>query len=114
MKLKNFTKKVNLILITHGFGKQTQFIESLIDGHPQIIQFPTNYKNYFLNFKSNNFLKAIDEFINFDPGYVYDIFDVHKNQYVFFNKSRIVPMIQDRDHFYFDRSSLDKIKKIKN
>ena len=46
MKLKHFTRKVNLILISHGFGKQTQFIESLIDGHPQIIQFPTNYKNY--------------------------------------------------------------------
>ena len=26
-----------------------------------------------------------------------------KNQYVFFNKSRIVPMIQDRDYFYFDK-----------
>ena len=28
MYLKQFAKKINLILITHGFGKQTQFIES--------------------------------------------------------------------------------------
>ena len=111
MYLKKFANKVNLILITHGFGNQTQFIESLLDGHPDIIQFPTNYKNYFLNLKSINFLEAIDEFINLDPGYVYDIFNSHKNKFVILNKSRIVPMIHDRDFFYFDNKSLNLIKK---
>ena len=110
MYLEKFADNINLILITHGFGKQTQFIESLIDGHPEIIQFPTNYKNYFLNFKSKNFLMAIDEFINSDPGYVYDIFNVHRNNFVILNKSRIVPMIYDRDFFYFDDESLNLIK----
>lgn len=79
-ELNSFIKKINLVLITHGFGKQTQFIESLLDGHSEIIQFPTNYKDYFLNFKSQNFYNAIDEFIYSNPGYVYDIFNVHKNK----------------------------------
>ena len=60
---KAICKKINLILITHGFGKQTQFIESLLDGHSKIIQFPTNYKDYFLNLTSKNYIDAIDEFI---------------------------------------------------
>ena len=110
-ELNSFIKKINLVLITHGFGKQTQFIESLLDGHSEIIQFPTNYKDYFLNFKSQNFYNAIDEFIYSNPGYVYDIFNVHKNKYVIINKSRIVPMIEDRDYFYFDEDSLSEIKK---
>ncbi len=113
MYLKQFSEKINLILITHGFGKQTQFIESLLDGHSKIIQFPTNYKNYFLNLTSNNFFDAIDEFINQNPGYVYDIFNVHKNKYLIINKSRVVPIIEDRDYFYFDEKSLNEIKKNK-
>ena len=113
IKLYEFIKKINLILISHGFGKQTQFIESLLDGHDSIIQFPTNYKDYFLNLNSQNFFDAIEEFIFLNPGYVYDIFNVHNNKYVIINKSRIVPMIEDRDYFYFDNDSLLQIKKDK-
>lgn len=111
MYLKQFTEKINLILITHGFGKQTQFVESLLDGHSKIIQFPTNYKDYFSNLNSKNYFDAIDEFINQNPGYVYDIFNVHKNKYFITNKSRVVPIIEDRDYFYFDEKSLSEIKK---
>ena len=110
MYLKQFAKKINLILITHGFGKQTQFIESLLDGHSKIIQFPTNYKDYFLNLTSKNYIDAIDEFIYQNPGYVYDVFNVHKNKYLIINKSRVVPIIEDRDYFYFDQKSLSHIK----
>ena len=51
-----------------------------------------------------------------DPGYVYDIFNHHKNRYLIVNKSRVVPMIEDRDYFYFNNESLERIKKtrIKN
>lgn len=110
MYLKQFIKNTNLILISHGFGKQTQFIESLLDGHSRTIQFPTNYKNYFLNLKSKNFKDAINEFITEDPGYVYDIFNQHQNRYLIVNKSRVIPMIQDRDYFFFNTKSLEKIK----
>lgn len=113
MSFKKYKKKINLILITHGFGTQTQFIESLLDGHSQIIQFPTNYKNYFLKLKSKNFIDAIDEFIYGNPGYVYDIFDVGKNKVRILNRSRIVPLIHDRDTFYFDKESLAEINKNK-
>ncbi len=111
MYLKEFIKNTKLILISHGFGKQTQFIESLLDGHSRTIQFPTNYKNYFLNLKSKNFKDAINEFVSEDPGYVYDIFNHHKNRYLIVNKSRVVPMIEDRDYFFFNNESLEKIKK---
>jgi hypothetical protein len=114
MSLNKFIKKINLVIISHGFGKQTQFIESLLDGHSQTVQFPTNYKDYFLNLKSNNFLNAIDEFIFENPGYVYDIFEVHSNKYKIIDKSRIVPLIEDRDAFFFNKDSLEKIKKNKN
>ena len=113
MHIKQFVKNTNLILITHGFGKQTQFIESLLDGHSKIVQFPTNYKDYFLNLKSDNYEDAIHEFIYLNPGYVYDIFNVHNNKYLIINKSRVVPIIEDRDYFYFDKKSLNKIKKDK-
>ena len=53
--LNRFFKNVNLILISHGFGVRTQYIESLLDGHSETIQFPTNYKDYFLNLKSKDF-----------------------------------------------------------
>ena len=110
MYLKQFIKNTNLILISHGFGKQTQFIESLLDGHSRTIQFPTNYKNYFLNLKSKNFKDAINEFVAEDPGYVYDIFNHHQNRYLIVNRSRVVPMIEDRDCFFFNIKSLEKIK----
>ena len=113
MSFKKYKKNINLLLITHGFGQQTQFIESLLDGHSQIIQFPTNYKDYFLNLKSKNFVDAIDEFIYGNPGYVYDIFDVGKNKVRILNRSRIVPLIHDRDTFYFDKESLAEINNIK-
>lgn len=113
MSLNKFIKKINLVVISHGFGKQTQFIESLLDGHSQTIQFPTNYKDYFLNLKSKNFLEAIEEFIFGNPGYVYDIFEINSNKYKIIDKSRIVPLIEDRDAFFFDKDSLNKIKKNK-
>ena len=111
MYLKQFIKNTNLILISHGFGMQTQFIESLLDGHSKIIQFPTNYKDYFLNLRSQKFSDAIEEFINLNPGYVYDIFNVHNNEYFIIDRSRVTPMIEDRDYFYFDKKSLSRIKK---
>ena len=110
MNIKKFSEKINLILITHAFGVQTQYIESVLDGHTETIQFPTNYKDYFLNLKSRNFKDFIQEFISGNPGYVYDIFNSHKNKYYIKDNSRIVPFIKDRDYFYFDKSSLKKIK----
>lgn len=110
MNIKKFSEKTNLILITHAFGVQTQYIESILDGHTETIQFPTNYKNYFFNLKSRNFKDFIQEFIFGNPGYVYDIFNTYKNKYCIKDNSRIVPLIKDRDYFYFNRSSLKKIK----
>ncbi len=110
MNIKKFSEKINLILITHAFGVQTQYIESVLDGHTETIQFPTNYKDYFFNLKSRNFKDFIKEFISGNPGYVYDIFNSHKNKYCIKDNSRIVPLIKDRDYFYFDKSSLKKIK----
>ena len=51
MYLKQFAKKINLILITHGFGKQTQFIESLLDGHSKNYSISNKLQRLF--FKSN-------------------------------------------------------------
>ena len=88
----------------------SRYIESVLDGHTETIQFPTNYKDYFFNLKSRNFKDFIKEFISGNPGYVYDIFNSHKNKYCIKDNSRIVPLIKDRDYFYFDKSSLKKIK----
>ena len=41
---------------------------------------------------------------------MYDVFNVHKNKYLIINKSRVVPIIEDRDYFYFDQKSLSHIK----
>ena len=109
LSLKIFSKNINLVLITHAFGVQTQYIESVLDGHTETIQFPTNYKDYFLNLKSKNFKQGIEEFIAGNPGYVYDIFNKHKNKYLIKDSSRVVPLIKDRDCFYFDKNSLKKI-----
>ena len=77
-ELKECLHNINCLLISHGWGAGTQFLESLFDNHPEIIQFPTNYLNYFSTFKGLNFTEDLENFVNFNGGYVYGIFEGNK------------------------------------
>jgi len=93
---------INMILITHGFGVGTQLFESLLDGHESVIQFPTNYRDYFKGMTQNNYLACAEEFVlnGYRSGYVYDIFETHNNSSV------IHPLYKDRGGIFFDDSAL--------
>jgi len=74
---------INLIIITPHGRSGSVFLQSLFDGHPEVLTLPTINFNYSLKLSLDKVENTIDEFINSHP----EIFDT--SQGYFGNKNNI-------------------------